>query len=213
MRTSTTRGRGSGRQGRRSAGGDSHAAEGGGAGGKDTGTDEAAAESRPRARAGGSSLASQRRGALVKLAAGLFAKKGYQATTVREIADEAGILSGSFYHHFDSKESIVDEAHSSFLEDLPSNYRAIVKRGGGPARSSPGSYRHVSPQPGRKGPPSPSSRTTGPACSSSSGSVTRLRRSRRQADLAEHDIKVLFDGVCTRHDLPVPAQARASKKK
>jgi TetR/AcrR family transcriptional regulator, cholesterol catabolism regulator len=83
-------------------------------------------------RSGGTALASQRRDNLVKLAAELFAKKGYQATTVREIADEAGILSGSLYHHFDSKESIVDEVLSSFLDDLLSSYRATVSQGGGP---------------------------------------------------------------------------------
>ncbi len=62
-----------------------------------------------RQRATSSGAASERRDHLVKLAAELFARKGFQATTVREIAEEAGILSGSLYHHFDSKETIVDE--------------------------------------------------------------------------------------------------------
>ncbi|MGH3390929.1 MAG: TetR/AcrR family transcriptional regulator, partial [Actinomadura sp.] len=49
-----------------------------------------------KARAKGSpALASERREHLVKLAAELFAEKGFQATTVRNIAEEAGILSGS----------------------------------------------------------------------------------------------------------------------
>ncbi len=39
----------------------------------------------------------------------MFAERGYGQTTVRDIADAAGILSGSLYHHFDSKESMVDE--------------------------------------------------------------------------------------------------------
>jgi len=68
----------------------------------------------------------------VKLAAELFAEKGFQATTVREIADEAGILSGSLYHHFDSKESIVDEVLSGYLDELLSAYRATMERGGSP---------------------------------------------------------------------------------
>jgi len=76
--------------------------------------------------------ASGRRDDLVKLAAELFAKKGYQATTVREIADEAGILSGSLYHHFDSKESIVDEVLASFFHDLLGSYRRVVEQDGGP---------------------------------------------------------------------------------
>jgi len=73
---------------------------------------------------------SERRAALVALAAELFAERGYRATTVREIADAAGVLSGSLYHHFDSKESIIDELLSNYLEDLLAQYRAIVSEGG-----------------------------------------------------------------------------------
>ncbi|MEO3810112.1 TetR/AcrR family transcriptional regulator [Sphaerisporangium sp. B11E5] len=80
-------------------------------------------------RAGSSGPASERRDHLVKLAAELFARKGFQATTVREIADEAGILSGSLYHHFDSKETIVDEVLSTFLKDLIGRYRAALDHG------------------------------------------------------------------------------------
>ncbi|MCF6470111.1 TetR/AcrR family transcriptional regulator [Nonomuraea sp. MG754425] len=79
-----------------------------------------------RQRTTSSGSASERRDHLVKLAAELFARKGFQATTVREIADEAGILSGSLYHHFDSKETIVDEVLSTFLDDLIARYRAAL---------------------------------------------------------------------------------------
>jgi AcrR family transcriptional regulator len=63
---------------------------------------------------------------MVVLAGELFAQKGYRATTVREIADAAGILSGSLYHHFDSKESIGDEILSSFINEVLANYRDAV---------------------------------------------------------------------------------------
>ncbi|GAA3764961.1 AcrR family transcriptional regulator [Spinactinospora alkalitolerans] len=85
-------------------------------------------------RHGAAPPASERRDALVRLAAGLFAEQGFQATTVRQIADQAGILSGSLYHHFDSKESIVDEILSSFLDDLLRDHRAAVADGGDPRR-------------------------------------------------------------------------------
>jgi AcrR family transcriptional regulator len=85
-----------------------------------------------RQRATSSGPASERRDHLVKLAAELFARKGFQATTVREIAEEAGILSGSLYHHFDSKETIVDEVLSTFLDDLIARYRAALEAGGDP---------------------------------------------------------------------------------
>ena len=71
-------------------------------------------------------LRSQRRAHMVTLAGELFAQKGYRATTVREIADAAGILSGSLYHHFDSKESIGDEILSGFINEVLANYRDAV---------------------------------------------------------------------------------------
>jgi len=63
---------------------------------------------------------------MVAIAAELFAQKGYRATTVREIADAAGILSGSLYHHFDSKESIGDEILSGFINEVLADYRSAV---------------------------------------------------------------------------------------
>ncbi len=68
----------------------------------------------------------------MSLAGELFAEKGFRATTVREIADAAGILSGSLYHHFDSKESIGDEILQGFLNDVLADYRAAVRAGDDP---------------------------------------------------------------------------------
>ena len=42
-------------------------------------------------------------------AAGLFRRHGYKGTTVRDIADEVGLLSGSLFHHFRSKEQMLVE--------------------------------------------------------------------------------------------------------
>ncbi len=75
------------------------------------------------------SAKSERRAELLGIAASLFAERGLRATTVRDIADAAGILSGSLYHHFDSKESIVDEILRSFLDQLFGSYREIVAAG------------------------------------------------------------------------------------
>src|SRR4029453_10541192 len=69
---------------------------------------------------------SERRAHLVELAGDLFAQKGFRAAPVREIADAAGILSGSLYHHFDSKESIGDELLSAFLDDVLAGYRSAA---------------------------------------------------------------------------------------
>ena len=70
--------------------------------------------------------ATTRRDELLRIAARLFAERGYRNTTVRDIADAAGILSGSLYHHFDSKEAMVDEILSSFQESLFASYDEIL---------------------------------------------------------------------------------------
>jgi AcrR family transcriptional regulator len=67
-----------------------------------------------------------RRDELLDLAATMFAERGMRATTVRDIADSAGILSGSLYHHFKSKEQMVEEVLRDFLDWLFGRYQEIV---------------------------------------------------------------------------------------
>ena len=67
-----------------------------------------------------------RRDEVLRIAGELFARRGFKNTTVRDIADAAGILSGSLYHHFDSKESMVDELLSTFQTSLFTTYDAIT---------------------------------------------------------------------------------------
>ncbi|MGB2249103.1 MAG: TetR/AcrR family transcriptional regulator, partial [Alcanivorax sediminis] len=47
------------------------------------------------------------RGRLLSAAAHLFRDKGFDRTTVRDIAASVGIQSGSIFHHFKSKEDIL----------------------------------------------------------------------------------------------------------
>lgn len=68
-----------------------------------------------------------RRDELLELAATMFADRGLRATTVRDIADSAGILSGSLYHHFSSKEEMIDELLRGFLDWLFARYHEIVE--------------------------------------------------------------------------------------
>lgn len=46
---------------------------------------------------------------IIQTAIALFGEKGYDATTVEEIAQNAGIAKGSFYLHYPSKDSIYKE--------------------------------------------------------------------------------------------------------
>jgi AcrR family transcriptional regulator len=47
------------------------------------------------------------RGKLLQAAAHLFRHKGFERTTVRDLASAVGIQSGSIFHHFKSKEEIL----------------------------------------------------------------------------------------------------------
>lgn len=67
-----------------------------------------------------------RRDELLQLAATMFAERGLKATTVRDIADSAGILSGSLYHHFKSKEQMVEEVLRDFLDWLFDSYQQVL---------------------------------------------------------------------------------------
>ena len=76
--------------------------------------------------AGGEDPPPNRRDELLEIAGALFAERGFRNTTVRDIADAAGILSGSLYHHFDSKEAMVDELLDSFQVRLFTTFEEIV---------------------------------------------------------------------------------------
>ncbi len=58
-----------------------------------------------------------RRAEILETAATLFASSGLR-TSLKEIADECGILPGSLYHHFDSKEAIIIELVERYRDDL-----------------------------------------------------------------------------------------------
>ncbi len=79
-----------------------------------------------------SAPAVSRRAELLQIAGELFARKGFRNTTVRDIADAAGILSGSLYHHFDSKETMVHELLDSFQTSLFADYDTIEASDLGP---------------------------------------------------------------------------------
>jgi AcrR family transcriptional regulator len=58
-----------------------------------------------------------RRTEILETAAAMFASSGLR-TSLQEIADAAGILPGSLYHHFDSKEAILVELLRRYHADL-----------------------------------------------------------------------------------------------
>ena len=51
--------------------------------------------------------ANNRRELLLEIAAGFFVRKGFNGTSIRDIAKVAGMLPGSLYYHFPSKEALL----------------------------------------------------------------------------------------------------------
>lgn len=59
-----------------------------------------------------------RRQQILVEAARLFAAKGFEATSVRDIANATGILAGSLYYHFASKEELFVAVHAAGMAIL-----------------------------------------------------------------------------------------------
>lgn len=56
----------------------------------------------------------------------LFRHHGYAATTLREVADAAGIKAGSIYYHFESKEQILGEVLDKGIQAVAAAVRERV---------------------------------------------------------------------------------------
>lgn len=69
-------------------------------------------------RAGMEATADLTRGYILKAAAKLFRNQGYVATTLRQIAESAGIQAGSVYYHFRSKDEILLEILDTGMDEV-----------------------------------------------------------------------------------------------
>ena len=78
----------------------------------------------------GRAKSESRRAELVAIARRVFAEKGYANATVRDVGERAGILSGSLYYHFSSKDALLGEILSGALDDLIARYRDAVAGAG-----------------------------------------------------------------------------------
>lgn len=68
-----------------------------------------------------------RRQQILVEAARLFAAKGFEATSVRDIANATGILAGSLYYHFASKEELFVAVHAAGMEILIRTARDAIR--------------------------------------------------------------------------------------
>ena len=60
----------------------------------------------------------QKRDALLQAALALFAERGYEATTIEEIAHQAGVAVGGFYQHFASKRQLLLVLMDRLLDEI-----------------------------------------------------------------------------------------------
>jgi AcrR family transcriptional regulator len=62
----------------------------------------------------------------------IFSLKGYEKTTIEEIIKGAGCSKGGFYHHFTSKEEILELIVSNYMDELVNMFNDDVLNSQGP---------------------------------------------------------------------------------
>lgn len=72
--------------------------------------------------------ADNRLAAVLDAAAGLFAQRGYAATSMRDIAQAASMLPGSLYYHFAAKEDLLAAVYEAGVREIVAAVRAAAAR-------------------------------------------------------------------------------------
>lgn len=66
-------------------------------------------------------------GKILEVSKRLFLEKGYDSTEIQDIADELGMTKGAIYHHFESKEEIMNKlGETMFIHNNP--FEIVKKR-------------------------------------------------------------------------------------
>jgi len=73
-----------------------------------------------------------RREQIVSIAASLFGEKGYDATSLRDIAEAAGITKAALYYHFPDKERLYEDVAVARIGGLLEEVRAAVEKSDDP---------------------------------------------------------------------------------
>lgn len=58
----------------------------------------------------------------------LFAKKGYDATSVADIIKIVGVSKGGFYHHFKNKAAILETITDGYIESINTDFKELLNR-------------------------------------------------------------------------------------
>lgn len=65
---------------------------------------------------------------IIDIAAELFARRGYHATTVDDLTEATGLQRGGLYHYIGSKEALLFDIHERFIRPLLDAAREIEQR-------------------------------------------------------------------------------------
>ncbi len=71
----------------------------------------------------------ERRSELLRAAVRVFARNGYRASRVADVAEEAGVAHGLLYHYFRSKDEVLDEIFRRTWSNLAGELREIEASG------------------------------------------------------------------------------------
>ena len=64
---------------------------------------------------------------IVVTAARLFVEKGYEQTSVQDILDATGLSKGGLYHHFKSKEQILDAVMQRRIQYVNKRFQELIR--------------------------------------------------------------------------------------
>jgi AcrR family transcriptional regulator len=72
------------------------------------------------------------RAKLLSVSSRLFAKNGFEATSMRDIAARAGMLAGSMYYHFPSKNDLIAAVYEAGVAEIGAAVDEALEKARGP---------------------------------------------------------------------------------
>jgi TetR/AcrR family transcriptional regulator, cholesterol catabolism regulator len=66
------------------------------------------------------------RQALLDASLELFSERGFHGATVQAVSQRAGVTKGAFYHHFESKEDVLQQIHEEYAGEMVAGAREVA---------------------------------------------------------------------------------------
>ena len=77
---------------------------------------------------------------ILRNAARLFARKGYERSSIGDLVEACELSRGAIYHYFDSKEAILFAMLDSLVRSLLANLESAIAGGGAPLEKFEGAF-------------------------------------------------------------------------